>query len=557
MLTISPLNKTNAQLYNNKSIKQKDNHFSSINFTHSLYNLENTFDFYENSNIINSNTNYEIQKRPLSRESTIKKTEEVFSEYKKNLNEINIETITESINNIEKNTNYSRPEILNAMQKATQFGNMKSLNVIEKELNKNNIGFLIYNRNPLSKTNLDLNTTLNYFFTEKNLGYINGEKIGIILDKNKLEELEEIKQKSPETYNKNKDNNIVFFILSGFNDGINFINKNRDLTKTTKLFLEKKENIDEEIINRCKKLGIKPIIIKNNNDSNNLNELNIYNQLAPKQMTSKELNAVIDATVMYRISSPNERIDAKTTLVEYLNNNLIIYTPEKLANSIKNLYENLKLELSNNEQNIDDVVYIIPNAIKSFTPINYQYQQINNVDRNKFINIDNLSKLNNLKDKTFIVIDDCAISGESFKEIGKDLRQITQNNIIYAPIYTSLIAENEINIDIFKDYRNKQEKLIKTDSQINIWNKNINDKNNFIYKLLGDIGFENGYDCLIFPYMSPDNNSEFAGNISLLHHINYNKNNLNLNKYKSIKELTPNNIEIAELSEKLLEKETK
>ena len=206
---------------------------------------------------------------------------------------------------------------------------------------------------------------------------------------------------------------------------------------------------------------------------------------------------------------------------------------------------------------MDDIIYVIPNSIKSYIPINFMYQQINNINKNKFIHIKNIPKLDNSNNKTFVIIDDCTLSGESIEDVGLDLRQSNNNDIIYAPIYASLTAENEIALNIHKNHRESQEKLIKIDEEKKLWNKNIKDPNNYLNKLLGDNGFDNGVDCIIFPYMSPDNNSEFAGNISLLHHLNYDKNDINnFTKYNSIKELSSDNIEIAILAEKLIEKET-
>ncbi len=552
MLTIPHIEEKYTKNNYNNSYCISKNKIHSPNFKNlneKLFNLEGYYYPVEPD----INQIIKTGKRPLSRTSTLNKIDEVFSNYEKSLNKISLDDINIITNNLEKNTKYSRQEILNTMQKTTQFGNLKSIRIIEKELNKHNIGYLINNKNPLSKSNIDLNTTLNYFFEQKKLGYLNGEKIGIILDKNKIEELESLQKTSPDIFEKNK-NNVSFFILSGFNNGINFINREKNIENTTKTILTSNKDIDSETIERCKKLGIKPTLIKNENIAT---EENIYKQLKPQEMTKDQLLAIIDANVMFRIPKKEERIDAKEPLVEYLNNNLNVYTPERLSKNLKLLYNKLNETMKEKNGTMDDIIYIIPNSIKSYIPINYMYQQINNINKNKFIHISNIPKLNNFN-KTFVIIDDCTLSGESIEDVALDLRQSNNNDIIYAPIYTSLIAENEIGINIYKNHRENKEKLIKIDEEKNFWNKNIEDPNNYLNKLLGDNGFENGFNCIIFPYMSPDNNSEFAGNISLLHHINYDKNDIsNLKKYKSIKEFSPDNVEIAKLTEKLLEKDTK
>lgn len=550
MLTISSIQiKTN---YNNNSNFAKKP-INSPSFGHEDNYLFNFGGYYSQYEIQDINKILKTEKRPLSRASTLNKIDEVFSNYEKSLNKISLETINQITDDLQKSTKYSRQEILNTMQKITQFGNLKSIGIIEKELNKHNIGFLINNKNPLSRSNIDLNTTLNYFFEQKKLGHLNGEKIGIILDNNKIEELESLQKTSPNIFEKNK-NNVSFFILSGFNNGINFINRQKNIENTTKTLLTNNKDIDSETIEKCKTLGIKPTLIKNENIAT---EENIYKQLKPQEITKAQLQAIIDANVMFRIQKNEERIDAKEPLVEYLNNNLNVYTPERLSKNLKLLYSKLNETMIEKNRTMDDIIYVIPNSIKSYIPINFMYQQINNINKNKFIHIKNIPKLDNSNNKTFVIIDDCTLSGESIEDVGLDLRQSNNNDIIYAPIYTSLTAENEIAINIYKNHRENKEKLIKIDEEKKLWNKNIKDPNNYLNKLLGDNGFDNGVDCIIFPYMSPDNNSEFAGNISLLHHLNYDKNDINnFTKYNSIKELSSDNIEIAILAEKLIEKET-
>lgn len=545
MLTInyaySPYNIHKAN--NTQKIQQKKQPVTSPAFKQNFDFFTNYYDIYESLQEKPINTDIKTDKRPPYNDSTIKILDSVFDNYKANLQEITPKDINTCITNIKNKTNATEQEILSSMQQATQFANMQSLETIEKELNKNDICYLLEPTEPQIFENcFNINGVLSYLFKQKKLGYIKGTHRGTILDKNTINHLENSQAQNPDF---KPDDKIKYFILSGFNDGINFINRTKNLEQTTIDFLQKEP--DKELLKRAEKLGIKPIIIKNQKEPT---IENIYTQLCPEQMTKEELKSVIDATVMTRLSDTNEQVKTKKDLAQYLKNQLIIYTPEKFSQEIQKMHLSIKNEMAKREKSLDDVVYLIDDPHKSSLLVNYQYQHINNIPADKFAPIESINDTK-YKDKTIVVLDDCSISGASILKIREKLLK-TKKDIIYAPVYTSEKAYDEINSYIFDD---KKEKLIRINPKEIPWNNNINTDNESILITLGEDGFDGNYSCLILPHMAPDNNSEFAANIALLHHIGkryLNNNETDLFRYLSIKSLTQNNLHIAQIAQKLL-----
>lgn len=231
--------------------------------------------------------------RPVTTQKMQAHLDSIYNNYQKSLNEISKEDIKKAVNNIEKSTNYSRKEILCAMQQATQFGNIKSINTIIKALNDNNILLsecdFSNNEQNFYDPNFGLNRALKYLMNKKRMRDLQDLefkriKFGVFLDSKTLEKLEQGKKLHPkETSKILKNKNIKFFVLSGFDNGINFFDRSKDLETVTKELLQTKE-IDKQIINKAKNLGIKPIIIKNEN-SPTID--NIYKQLQPEKCQKK------------------------------------------------------------------------------------------------------------------------------------------------------------------------------------------------------------------------------------------------------------------------------
>lgn len=503
------------------------------------------------------------------RESALNQFENVYTNYHNSLNEVSMKDIQKAVTNIEKTTDYSKEEILSTMQKATQFANFRSLDFVIKSLKSNNIGRVgePTHDTPLTENMFGLNRTLNYLIISKDMETMRGEDYAVFIDKNKIEQLQSNKS-CKDAIKQNKENNVKFFLLSGFEDGINFLNRTKDLEETTRKLLAQGD-VDKNMLQQTKELGINPIIIRNNQEPT---IENIYKQMRPEQMTKEELNATIDANLFERILTPDERCDAKSSIIQHLDNALTVYTPESISKSLKDMHKHI-IDFNNSKgKNENDIIYVIPLRKKSYNMITHQYQLINNIPQNKITDLINIKSdigTSKLKNKTFVVLDDSTISGESLEErlirfYNKNPKSLEEqnNNIIIAPIFSTKEGIKRINNCIRKNGRENKDILITEQKEHKPWNENIENKD-LLDIAIGD-SFYDFYNpepqksCIIFPYMAPDNNSEFAANIALLHNVGYRLSGATRGMHTdSIKSYTRDCAYVADYAKKILESKEK
>lgn len=527
MLTINQTNISNNYYNNIKTNKKVTTNtiISNNQLTKSATNFKGIW-WTRPQNIANTQ---KINKIIPFRESALAQFDKVYTNYHNSLNEVSIEDIKNAVTNIEKTTDYPREKILATMQQATQFANLRSLDLVIKKLKKNdilNVGAIMH-QNYLTENMFGLNRSLNYLITQKQMGSLHGEDNAVFLDKNKIEQIKNCNDCLKELKHNNYKN-IKFFVLSGFEDGINFLNRNKNLEETTRELLARKD-IDEKILKETKALDIEPIIIKNEQEPT---IENIYNQMRPEQMSKKELNATIDATLFDRISEQDKRCDVKSDVIQHLDNALMVFTPESIAKNLSEIHKNIIDFNKAQGKQKEDILYILPTEKKSYNLITHQYQLVNDIPQNRisdFIDLNLRSK--DSQNKTFVILDDNTISGESLTESLMDLYKYKSslekhnNNIIIAPIFSTEEGINAINKYIINNHRQSKDILITNQKQHKAWNDNIKDENSLNLALGSTFyDFYNPYPkkpCLIFPYMAPDNNSEFAANIALLHNVNY------------------------------------
>lgn len=527
MLTINQTNISNNYYNNIKTNKKVTTNtiISNNQLTKSVTNFKGIW-WTRPQNIANTQ---KINKIIPFRESALAQFDKVYTNYHNSLNEVSIEDIKNAVTNIEKTTDYPREKILSTMQQATQFANLRSLDLVIKKLKKNdilNVGAIMH-QNYLTENMFGLNRSLNYLITQKQMGSLHGEDNAVFLDKNKIEQIKNCNDSLKELKHNNYKN-IKFFVLSGFEDGINFLNRNKNLEETTRKLLTQKD-IDENILKETKALGIEPIIIRNEQEPT---IENIYNQMRPEQMSKKELNATIDATLFDRIPEQDKRCDVKSDVIQHLDNALMVFTPESIAKNLSEIHKNIIDFNKAQGKQKEDILYILPTEKKSYNLITHQYQLVNDIPQNRisdFIDLNLRSK--DSQNKTFVILDDNTISGESLTESLMDLYKYKSslekhnNNIIIAPIFSTEEGINAINKYIINNNRQSKDILITNQKQHKAWNANIKDENSLNLALGSTFyDFYNPYPkkpCLIFPYMAPDNNSEFAANIALLHNVNY------------------------------------
>lgn len=476
---------------------------------------------------------------------TVKVLDNVYTNYKKSLNEVTFSEIRKTALKVSSETQIPKKDVVKAMQLLTQFSNIKSLMTISKALQKENIKYLGNQNFELAYKSIDkglstpnvrriseetgIHNSLTYVLEKKKLAPFsseNNEKIGLILDDDKIAQLEQVKKSQPEQFNNLvKDKNLKFFYISGWDTGIPVINRTQNLEDKTVELLNraKKYNvplekaIDYPKLDRIKSLGIKPIVIKNENEPN---ELAVYNQMKPEQLATKNsLYNIVEANILSRASNKNDATKSKINHIsaKYLEDTLCVYTPEKMSKDLKLLHK--KINDYANEQN-REVVYLLPDkGIKSNDYLNYSYRKINNIDSSKFVNIKNLvsyhsSNPERNKDNTlYVVLDDCALSGNSMLSIlNYGLISTEKTPILFANLKCSDEA-----IANFMRNSSRSAKVMYVDK---INPKNIGSEK--LEDIIGESSYHEEAYSIAFPYMAPDNNCELGSNIALLHNPKYN-----------------------------------
>lgn len=472
--------------------------------------------------------------------------DKIYHDYETSLHEISKLDIARAVKNLEQTTNYSRGEILKAMQQATQFGNFNSLKIISKALRDNKIGTLNpdfkENFSAIKSPNLGLNKSLNYLILRKDMEKLYDDKdfsCGILLDSNSIHEVKTAiknptnKNLKLKKYAKPPETPATkYFILSGFDKGINFLDRSKDLETVTLEFLKNKDT-DKELKDKLKKLGKQPIVIKNENPQT---IEGIYNQLKPEKMSKKELSATIDAALLTVFPfSQYLRNNAKDDVLQYVDNSLIVFTPETISKNLTQMHNQILKFNAERGREPKDIIYCIIETEKSFDLVNYQMQHQHKIPSNQFINFNELlhdMEKPYINNKTIVFLDDCSISGASLADTYLALSdlgfnyEIPDSDIVFAPIYITKNAHKNIQETMEKLHRTHKDKIIYGTKETKNWSDNIKDLqqlNQVIGRNIFSISKDRSKPCIIYPYMAPDNNCEFAASLALLHDITHNE----------------------------------
>lgn len=516
---------------------------NSINQYHNTY--KNNTIYAKKSNVLLSNVSFKgnITRSPIMT-TTYDAAKKLYTDYEKSLNEVSIKDIKKSALNISTDMQIPIKDVLYTMQKLTQFANLRSVSKIGERLQKDNIATIGDTKGTMTlkhrRTNstipspiiknaiendIGLHRTLDYLLIKKNISLLNPYKNlnnAVFLDDMKVSQLEELKENDKlafEAYKKIP--NAKYYVISSWDKGITFIDRTKNLeTETRKILKETKETnksidevIDAPLLDRIKKLGLKPNII----GIENLPTITgIYHQMAPEKMYRSEMFNLIDVNSDIKLESNNDlKLAGKKETVRYLRKNLKVYTPENLSSAIKRMKPKIDEYVKNRGKTEEDILFVLPDDSKSHYLINYMYAKINDIPNEKFVNTSTLKHNKTLaKDKILILLDDCTLTGNSISTIiDNDLNSNIVNNsnsILFAFVCGNKNAK-------FKE-TNKKHRIILD----NIKGLNIKTSSDEINTLVGKSYFgKNKSFCLSFPYMGPDNNNELGTSIALYHNINY------------------------------------
>ena len=553
MISISPIKWHNLNLYQAPSLKspaiqEQASGEKQTTFLGQTYPaIYFTGKFNQTNKDIKEVKHVELDtSRPILTDEMRAHLDKIYHDYETSLHEISKLDIARAVKNLEQTTNYSRGEILTAMQQATQFGNFNSLKIISKALRDNKIGTLNpdfkENFSAIKSPNLGLNKSLNYLILRKDMEKLYDDKdfsCGILLDSNSIHEVKTAiknptnKNLKLKRYAKPPETPATkYFILSGFDKGINFLDRSKDLETVTLEFLKNKDT-DKELKDKLAKLGQKAIIIENENPPT---VESIYNQLKPEKMTKEELNATIDAALLTVFPfSQYLQNNTKDDVLQYVDNSLIVFTPETISKNLTQMHNQILKFNAERGREPKDIIYCIIETEKSFDLVNYQMQHQHKIPSNQFIKFNELlhdMEKPYINNKTIVFLDDCSISGASLADTYLALDdlgfnyEIPDSDIVFAPIYITKNAHKNIQETMEKLHRTHKDKIIYGTKETKNWSDNIKDLqqlNQVIGRNIFSISKDRSKPCIIYPYMAPDNNCEFAASLALLHDITHNE----------------------------------
>lgn len=496
--------------------------------------------------------------------STLKNIDNIYKSYAESLLIPSLKDLNLSVSNIMKATNSSKKEVLSTMQLLTQFAEIRNIDIIDKVLKSHKVEWIGNQKGFLSKylsskldldknaedlvCNSDLHDALEYLLVNKKLcreRNVKGEKIAIILDEDMISQMETLRGLEPENYKKIiRDNRLKFFHISGWDTGITFFNREKNLdedcinliNRSRKSQRSVEDELDFEQRKRIASLGISPISIKNEGLAT---FSTVYNQLKPEMMTKNELTnlieANVDAQLQTNLLSVNDLLDAKDYMVSITGSSMQIYSSALLSRKLQLLHKNIMKHVKDVGKSENDVIFLrinnAKNESKSDALIMYSYKKINNIPNSKIVNLNNLGQNQvSFNNKIVVIPDDCSITGATIMDIINKpaLKKIGNNadEIIFANVVGSKYAYSILSDEI----KDKNIKILFLDDYETL---NFNKYNGKVQDLLGRSFFNcKNMSCIAFPYMSPDNNYRFAVNISMFHNPNFRRSNFSPSGYR-------------------------
>ena len=443
------------------------------------------------------------------------------------------EQLNTAIKNVMREVpNTSEQETLIVMQKLTQWANYRCLPVIEKKLSNLDVS------NIEAKT--PLNKCFNYFHAEKRLIQLNQDSKNIACF---------VTPRELDSILKKKTSANVFINLEGFDDGVNLLSDDNKLQECTIKTLLKVKNLLREKPQRTFREGLFSVlngkIKKRMNDygytvktiqvNNPPTRESILSQMAPYSPPStNDVRKTIEAIAHFYTNDKQEYNTLSNNIAQYYESRLEIYSKQKLIHGLDEIKKLIDKFIKENKISEDNVYYIIPDELgldKSYGLITEMFARQHNIPPEKIHRIGNILELNDYSPKTtFVILDDFAGSGDSMSNAANynfdKFCLLNDRHVIFSPITVFKYGLENIEANIESAGRENLDYIItlKENIQPSLYDKkNIKIDEYFFLNELGQkvLGFE-GYrsdinfftGCTVFPYMSPDNNSDLASFIT-------------------------------------------
>ena len=460
--------------------------------------------------------------------------ENIYSKIAKNIckfGEKDLDRITTHLVNEVPNTD--KREVLTVIQKITQFANYSSINPLAKKLKDLNIGII--------GSYGELGPIFQYFHKYKNLLELSDASVqngAFLVTKNDIKNPEYISflkkvKDSPDI------DRIKFINLEGWSNGVNLLGDDTKLEKSAKrVLLNAKKLIaknpdltfdeavsrvlNESLNTKFKELGLELTTISFNKP---ISKNTILEQMQPLASSKNIVASTIETVAKSFTNSKQDFKDLSKAIAMYYDETINVYSKQKIIESLKLLDDKINEFLIQKNLSREDLYFITPQLEgqrKSFDVINKMYQDLFNVPDSRMLKIKDLSELYDYSDNsTFVILDDIVGSGESMVQVGEyDISAdayLRGKHILFAPITASEKGINYIK-DVISDMNRENNDFVITlkDNIINSQSTKLKSLNDYFNSTeygknaYGQDGYEMASQCTVFPYMSPDNNSELS-----------------------------------------------
>jgi len=503
----------------------------------------------------------------------IKVIDKFYTKINKDLDIISPNEIETSVKNISRNTGIDKDQLYPILQQLTTYSSYNSIKELNNNFKRNhiasisNLNYIIEEKEHeellrteqknkqfsgyefpwktrrrvgqdilIKDTPLMMNNVLSYILSRNTnvgvgSGYNKCNKHIIIFDSRLIDYLANLPSEKREAFDRTyfKDIKTIPVFIENFERGYNFLNCAKafenyatEIINKAQLLPDSKGSLKEkvdyivngELIERMKEIGIEPFIISTTTSPNEINSSTIAKNLNPIVPEKPEVIRIIDKCTKSR---KDNSLEAKKYIIKFLDKTFLPISPKEYAVGMQSLHSKINEFINMNQKDPKNVFFIIPALDKSFAPATYIYQQLNNISEPKNLLINNNSihaNLLNLKlfpqNTTFIVLDDCMISGMSlgktvfpyykFAEC-KDNRE-KDISIIIASLTGTEIGMNNIN-EVIKMYGRQNKDKVIVEKIIPSWHYPSTEDD---AEYLDEINDNKYLTSLVLPYMGPDTN---------------------------------------------------
>lgn len=418
--------------------------------------------------------------------------------------------------------NTNEHEILTVMQRLTQWANYTCLPKLGDKLTESGIG-------STSKTG-GVNNCFDYLKRSKGLIPSQGIDRGYFITKNTL--YADVSNCPAHTQ---------FINLEGFDDGVNLFNSDQRLEELTrKAFLSIKNlmakfpqlsfddalniYLNGRIIKTMKERGLNVETFRIKGEPT---RETILTQMAPYRPDSKDtIKTTIETVARFFTKKESDFLQLRNNIADFYESKLEVYSKQRIIKSIDMLKTLINKFLMYKKLTEKDLYMIIPNECgqnKSFGLMTEMFARENNVSRSRIATIDDISELNNYpKNSAFIILDDLTCSGDALtKACNYDKfgwRVSKDKHILFCPISAHRNGIDSVQQVIEWQKRTHEDKIltikknirehINTDREVNrdeYFKYDANGRDAYGYE-----GYNSAAECLVFPYTTPDNNTDLA-----------------------------------------------